>query len=333
MPDDETVAMNSACALLATSGPEACLGELAAFVERHPGAAAVRAELGRRLLAEGRFAQGWAEYGWRHGVPPSPLPDPAGKRVLVLPDQGLGDYLFFLRFAAKLRQRAAKVAFACPEKLVPILEHGCNKGDYDFALPAGDLPRLLNDTSTPGPLAIRIDGARVAGWRERLAALGPAPYLAVTWRGGTKRAAPEFAKGGEDPLHKEIDIAALGAALRVWRGSVLIVQRVPTVAEVPAFCNALGRVAHDLSGANDDLADIAALLSLTNEYVGVSNTNMHLHAGLGKTARVLVPFPSEFRWMHTTSTSPWFPGFSLYRQTSGRGWSDALSRLASDLTH
>ena len=34
-----------------------------------------------------------------------------------------------------------------------------------------------------------------------------------------------------------------------------------------------------------------ALLSLIDEYVGVSNTNMHLRAGVGKTAKVLVPAP------------------------------------------
>jgi Flp pilus assembly protein TadD len=332
-PHDERVAINSAYALLATSGPQACLRELRAFLEHHPGAAAVHAEFGRRLLAEGRFAEGWSEYGWRHGVPPPPLPDPAGKRVLVLPDQGLGDQLFFLRFAAKLGERAAEVSFDCPEKLASILDMGPRKRDYDLALPGGDLPRLLKETGTPAPLAIRADEARVAAWRERLAMLGRGPYVAATWRGGTKRAEPEFARQGEDALHKEIDAAVLGAALGNWPGTVLIVQRLPLAKEVPIFSSALGRHAHDLSSANDDLADIAALLSLTDEYVGVSNTNMHLYAGLGKKARVLVPFPPEFRWMHASSTSPWFPGFSVYRQAPSRDWADALSRLTMDLTH
>ena len=62
---------------------------------------------------------------------------------------------------------------------------------------------------------------------------------------------------------------------------------------------------------------MAAVLSLIDEYVGVSNTNMHIRAGLGKTARVLVPFPPEFRWMHAGSQSPWFAGCQLYRQPPG----------------
>jgi hypothetical protein len=68
-----------------------------------------------------------------------------------------------------------------------------------------------------------------------------------------------------------------------------------------------------------------------DEYVGVSNTNMHLLAGLGKTARVLVTNPPEWRWLHAAETSPWFPGFRLYRQGQDGDWGGALACLERDL--
>ena len=341
-PDDEAVAINAAIALLATSEPEAAIGELASFVERHPSAAAAHAELGRRLLGQGRFVEGWREYGWRHGRPPAGFPDYAGKRVLLLADQGLGDHLFFLRFARTLRERAAHVAFACPDKLLCLLEANppvnelrpsADPSRFDVLLPVGDLPCLLDARGTPLPLSISVAPERVAQWRRRLAALGPPPYLGVTWRAGTKRDNPsEFAARGEDPLYKEIKIAPIASALRPWRGTVVILQRLPEQGEVAAFCKALGHVAHDLSSANDDLAEMAVLLSLIDEYVGVSNTNMHIRAGFGKTARVLVPFPPEFRWMHTGEHSPWFPGFTIYRQPAARDWTPVLAKLAQDIS-
>jgi hypothetical protein len=109
-------------------------------------------------------------------------------------------------------------------------------------------------------------------------------------------------------------------------------QRLPLPGEVENFSRALGRRAHDLSALNENLEDIAAVLELVDEYVGVSNTNMHIRAGLGKTARVLVPFPPEFRWMHTGHESPWFQGFRLYRQDPTRAWTVALETLCSDLS-
>jgi hypothetical protein len=53
-------------------------------------------------------------------------------------------------------------------------------------------------------------------------------------------------------------------------------------------------------------------------------------AGLGRTARVLVPYPPEWRWM-SEGSSPWFPGFTLYREPQSRGWTAPLAQLRSDL--
>ena len=75
-----------------------------------------------------------------------------------------------------------------------------------------------------------------------------------------------------------------------------------------------------------------ALLALVGEYVGVSNTNMHLRAGVRKTARVLVPRPADWRWMTDGDRSPWFPDFAIYRQTADGDWDPAMTRLAADLS-
>ena len=74
-----------------------------------------------------------------------------------------------------------------------------------------------------------------------------------------------------------------------------------------------------------------AVLALIEDYIGVSNTNMHLRAGAGRTARVLVPQPPEWRWMAAGEESPWFPGFRIYRQGIDGDWGEALAKLARDL--
>jgi tetratricopeptide (TPR) repeat protein len=339
-PDDEIPALYGALVALALSGPDAMFREFAAFLARHPDSAPAREEFALRLLAEGRFAEGWREYALRRVRPEAARAgDLRDRRVLLVPEQGLGDHLFFLRFAARLRERAAAVAFDCPEKLLPLLQGnaivdvragGYSPSDFDVELPLGDLPEALEDWSTPP--AFPLAASRGAEWRERLAALGPAPYLGVTWRAGTRRGrTAEFVANEEGALDKEIAMAPLAAALREWRGTLLVLQRLPLPGEVETFSTALGRRAHDLSALNEKLEDITAVLWLIDEYVGVSNTNVHIRAGLKKTARVLVPFPPEFRWMHT-GESPWFPGFPLYRQAPGRSWREGLDSLRKDLS-
>ena len=98
------------------------------------------------------------------------------------------------------------------------------------------------------------------------------------------------------------------------------------------FAEALGRAALNLGAVNDDLRDALALQSLVDEYVGVSNNNMYLRSGLeGARTRVLVFNPPEWRWGLTGASTPWFPGFRLYRAQPGRDWSDAFRALSADL--
>jgi hypothetical protein len=119
--------------------------------------------------------------------------------------------------------------------------------------------------------------------------------------------------------------------LRGWPGTLVSLQRAPQADELNAIRRAAGAAVHDLSSINEDLRDALAVLAALDEYVAVSNTNVHLLAGVGRSARVLVPSPPEWRWMRGDGGSPWFPGFSVYRQPVSRDWSAPLARLRADL--
>jgi hypothetical protein len=112
---------------------------------------------------------------------------------------------------------------------------------------------------------------------------------------------------------------------------MLVLQRGPRAEELEELTRHLRRPAHDLSEMNGDLEAMLALLGLIEDYVGVSNTNMHLRAGTGRAARVLVPRPAEWRWLLRDEAPLWFPGFRTYRQESDGDWGEALAALHADL--
>jgi hypothetical protein len=193
-----------------------------------------------------------------------------------------------------------------------------------------DLP-LVSKEEVPPSLRFRVEPERVDRLSRRLQSFGPPPYIGVTWRAGP--ALEEQLEGRLTWVYgKQIPIEELAAVLRPLQATIVVLQRRALEHERLRFRSALGREAHDLSEVHDDLQDALAVLSLLHEYIGVSSTNMHLLAGIrGKHARVLAQTPAEWRWGLEGDSSPWFPGFRVYRQARDRTWTAALNRLAADL--
>lgn len=321
-----------------------------AVLQARPQSAEARVNLAYPLLAQGKFAEAWGAYSAR----PHPrvnLRDPSvaatvdhqsslpapGAPIIVHGEQGLGDTLFFLRFAPLLRARGHPLAFwgdvrlHSPLARTALFEHFLRPesvpGPGIAVLWPGDLPRLLamdDAAKFPPPLPLAADPARREAMRARLAAWGGPPYVGVTWRAGLERQ-------GRVVLAKALDPRVLGRALAGLEATFVSLQRNPRDGELTAFEAGAGRALHDAAFANDDLEDALAVLDLVDEYVGVSNTNTHLRAGLGKPARVLVPWPPEWRWLDRGERSPWFAAIPLYRQAAGGSWDEALARLAADL--
>ena len=329
-------------------GAQAAFDWIEETLRRQPSWRVLRGHRGFLHLACGHWREGWREYYQRDeeakAPPVAPLPASlAGRQVLRGWDQGLGDFRVFQRFVPALRERGAEVHFLCLPALLPLLrplplfkrvfaeEQAVDEVVYDHRLLISDLPAAMEADSAPPSILLAPDARAVERLRERLRALGPAPYLGITWRAGTDtRRNREFGVK-QEVLSKEIPLEDLAAALRGWRGTLLCLQRNPYADEIEKFAATAGAPLHDLSALNGDLVEMLALQSVIDEYVAVSNTNVHLRASAGRTSRVVVPQPPEWRWMLEGETSPWFPGCSLYRQPASRDWSAPLARLKEDL--
>jgi Flp pilus assembly protein TadD len=317
----------------------------------HPAYGTAHHNLSHVLFLLGQFEEAWREYAWR---PPRVahlaalaqqgrayvLPAPgtlAGQHLVILEEQGLGDTLFFLRYAPLLRAQGATLDFAGEPRLHGMLARtrlfdrfAARAAQLErpgsIAILAGDLPLLVPEAqsaaSLPAPLTLTPDPARLAAMRDRLRALGPPPYLALAWRAGEPKTGPL------ETLFKEVPFDTLADAVRDMSSTVVSVQRAPREDETEALAKILGRPVHDLSGANRDLEDALALMAIVDALAGVSNTNVHLRAGAGKASRVFVPFPYEWRWM-ATGVPPWFPGTRVYRQEPSGAWEKPQAQPAN----
>ncbi len=306
-----------------------------AAILREPRFAAARQNLARALLALGHFREAWEQYRWRlvaQGVT-AHMPSAtqaqleaslAGREIVLRSEQGIGDVLFFLRFAPELVRRGARLAFQGDARLHGMLER---TGVFELgfsseyvatpgreAIFAGDLPWSLDahdPDAFPPPLRLTALQDRVHRLGERFPAAADAQRVGLTWRAGT------VAPGPIARQLKELAPADFAQALRGRQATWISVQRQPRAGEREALESALGAPVQDAAAANEDLEEMLALMSVLDDYVGVSNFNTHLRAGLGRTMEVWVPFPPEWRWGVAGERSVWFPTAFVNRLKPG----------------
>ena len=308
------------------------------------------ATLSTQLLRTGELERGWREHLYRpsrgseifeqviRGTYPPKLPaDLAGVDIVILSEQGLGDMLLFLRYAAPLARAGARLHLSrLDPRIAPMVMRALAADLWPDERPvpanmpavwAGDLP-LLARPLTGSDVCPSLRSAPLPGRIERMRErLGPSEgkRVGVAWRAGTRSV------GRKGTLFKDIEPRMLGEALAGTPLQFVSIQRIPEAGSTDEFEKALGAKVIDCSDVNEDLEDTLALLSLLDDYAGVSSTNIHLLAALGRTGRVLIPYPPNWRWQ-SSGESVWFEGFATYRQTLEGDWSGALEGLRGDLT-
>lgn len=262
--------------------------------------------------------------------------------VWLKSEQGLGDTLFYLRYVAPLTQKGWKFHLEADRKLIPLLlstelflsvkeKNPCPKNQLNIHL--GDLALMASQCGikdVPPPLALTTDSKLVDKYKQELAKIGPAPYIAITWRAGPKG---NKQRAGVATLEKFIDPKLLGGLLANTQATIINLQRLPIIEELQQLHQALGRKSADYSALNNNLAGMLALLSLVDDYITVSNTNLHLREGLAKPSQVFVNRPfQDWRWQAEGAESVWYPCSRVYRQGKDKAWGQAFTELSKYLS-
>jgi tetratricopeptide (TPR) repeat protein/ADP-heptose:LPS heptosyltransferase len=303
------------------------------------------ANYGGACLTLGWLNEGWRyyEFRWAHEPllslrPQFPAPrwdgqDIAGKTVLVWAEQGVGDLIQFVRFIGPLKARGATVILLVGESVrefarnLPhvdsiVVNAAEIAGHYDFNIPLLSLPLALGidlqSVSTEIPY-VRLDDARVAAWRRRLAGTGL--NVGLVWSGNPKHERDAYRS---IPLRTLAPLFDLDGVL--WHS----LQKDPRAEdrETMATVSVI-----DVATELDDFRDTAAAIEALDLVVTVDTAVAHLAGALGKPVWVLLPEACDFRWLIDREDSPWYPTMRLFRQSQLGEWSDVVQRVTAALVH
>ena len=313
----------------------------------NPQFAVARYQLSLALLGSCVYAEGWRCYESRSDptipaavtAPMMPMPcwqgEPmAGKRLLVLTEQGYGDHIQFCRFVPRLAEQGVEVvAGASPEmSALTATLRGVSRVvtqvDQAWATDAhrwtfvGSLPRWLGvgerELAMQSPY-LGADAARVAFWRRRLDDLEGRCKVGLVWAGRSTH--------GND-WRRSIPFEALAPL-----GSVPEVDFVALQVGAPASAVDSGsrlRVL-DIGPELRDFADTAALLTVLDLLITVDSAPAHLAGALDKPVWNLLPFMPDWRWRPDDRVSRWYPSMRLFRQARRGDWAEVIERVARAL--
>jgi Flp pilus assembly protein TadD len=306
-----------------------------------------RMNLGLLLLIQQRFAEGWPLYEGRlyihstPGAPPSsrctqwrgePL---AGKAILIVPEQGLGDALQFCRYLPWLKaQGAACVTLACwpsqhallqtlagADEVVALADLKPQVGTHDYWTFLLSLPLHARTDLSNIPAAVpylSADPARVAAHAPLLA--GDGLRVGVVWRGN-----PQHPNDGDRSLP---GLEVLAPLWSVAGARFFSLQK----SDAPLSAVPAGLPLIDLAPAIDDFSDTAALLCQLDLLISVDSAVAHLAGALGVPCWILLPhFKTDWRWLRGRSDSPWYPKTRLFRQPRRGDWETPVAELAMAL--
>jgi tetratricopeptide (TPR) repeat protein/post-segregation antitoxin (ccd killing protein) len=296
------------------------------------------------VLTLGKFDEGWQEYEWRwqckhfvvrraERIPwdGSPL---AGRTILLLSEQGMGDTLQFIRYAPKLKELGATVLMACAAPLVRLLSRcpGIDRvvprdgdmPDCDTHAPLLNLPSRFRTTLATIPNQVPYlfaDEKLVEEWRGKLAGL-TGFKIGIAWQGNKQH---PFDRFRSLPLENFAPLALPGVRL-------INLQKGPGTEQINALA---GRFAVTDLGPLDESAgafmDTAAVMKNLDLVITSDTATAHLAGGLGVPVWVALPAVPDWRWLLDRGDSPWYPTMRLFRQSALGRWDDVFASMAHEL--
>ena len=255
----------------------------------------------------------------------------AGRSLMVVAEQGLGDALQFCRYILPLIKTGADLYFSCHPPLVHLMQRAFPTVQIipntaavvtDVYIPLLSLPRLLRPQLgampyNPGAY-LSADPERVDQFRAMIDRLAPGRRcFGLAWSGN-----PAFADNALRSVPPQL-MAALLAVDAVF-------FTIQPDRDMAPFHDLGVTNLYDLSAELRDFADTAALMTALDGIVSTCTSVVHLAGGLGRPTWVLLHTRSDWRW-GLNETTPWYPSLRIARQQVAGDWTLPLLTVARDL--
>ena len=293
-------------------------------------------------LLHGDFERGWPWYEARWEVstakkPPYSQPvwngEPLdGKRILIYAEQGFGDAIHFVRYAAMVVARGGEVIVGCQPALERLFRNavgvksiitGVNDPvEFDVQIPMLSLPMTFQTRHESIPREIPYlfaDPAQAECWRKRIGERRSLLRVGLAWSGDSQH---------RRNRKRSIALQMLQPLWRLEGIEFFSLQLGPGAAQLTEFPTA---PIVDHTSLIADFADTAALMTQLDLIISVDTAVAHLAGALGCSVWTLLSFVPDWRWGLEGEETPWYPTMRLFRQPALSDWDSVIQRVEVEL--
>lgn len=364
---DEAIACYSQAIALSPAYPEAWMGrgltkarvhDLAGAAADYDQAVALRPDYDEALFNKGHvylehrdFVAGWAGYEHRFGMPSLginnmpgiPVWDgallPAGGKLLVRGEQGLGDQIIFASVLPDLLKQVPNVCLQLEPRLVPLFQRSFPNievlsrdkkppADVTAQICIGSLPQFFRKDEASFASAqvpyLKANPEKTAAFRKALAPNGER-IVGINWRSFRNKHAND----------KSIGLKDLAPLFALPNTTVVNLQYGDIKDEVRA-AEAAGlrfnqAVKVDLT---KDIDGVASLLDACDVVVSVSNSTAHIAGALGKKVLLMLPYRTGKLWYWSEAKgqgSLWYPSIETFHQSAQGDWQGTIDQVIKRL--
>jgi tetratricopeptide (TPR) repeat protein len=257
----------------------------------------------------------------------------SGGKILLWAEQGLGDTLQHVRFAAWLREHCDEVVLTggkrtwrllstAPgvDRMITVDRESLDHEAFDAWVPAMSLPLIKGTTietipcevpyltppATTHPVVaerLQVDGLKVG----------------CAWTGNAEH---------RHNRHRSIPADALRPLTEMEGVTAFRLQR--EVDSRNAYDSG-GLELKDLEPDDGDLADAASAVAGLDLVITVDTSVAHIAGALGKPCWILLSYASDYRWLTGRDDSPWYPSVRLFRQPEPGDWKSVIEAVKAAL--
>ena len=294
-------------------------------------------------LSKGDFEGGWVDYEWRWRATnfdstylETSKPEWNGKKekVLIWPEQGIGDQIMFSHFFEDFAALCALPIFQVDDRLIPIFRRSMPQfhfipshkklaeNEYDSHLPMGSMGRYVRSSMdqfhNAMPTLLKAD-MQTSEKLKQAFRLGDKQLIGLSWKSKNK------ATG----LMRSLSLTDLLTPL-IGKGFEFVnLQYGDNRDEIMEAYKATGI---DVKSVNEidtfeNIDHLASLIQCCDKVITIDNSTVHLAGAMGKKTNLLLPYITDWRWLGGTQKPVWYDEVEIHKAPYGVSLKDAAPRL------